>query len=290
MSQFRNTYFMGKIHAFFSPFWCRVLFIIVLSLVLSGCASSGHKQFYSQIAPSRYAPTEKVDVFEYSNVDLRELYNLLYSDFLIIGKSSFNGPYELPNNSVSFAESIGADVFLATSQFKETKTSLVGINIPTVNTSYVSGYSGGAMFGGTVTSYGTQSSMMPITIHRYDQDGLFLKNINRVVPLWKKKSGDYPAKGSSVLDGRWQNENYILKIYNSNDKCVAVIDKVTGKVKGWGEGDVKFLFKPNSGQGVYLMGDRTPQPAKFLINKFGHLEATLYLGDETFSFSRVGKN
>ena len=265
------------------------LSLVTITLFISGCASSGYKQFYSQTAPSPYAPTEKVEVFDYSNVDLRELYDLIYSDFLIIGKSSFNGPYEHPNNSVSFAKSIGADIFVSTAQFKEARTSLVGMPIPTVNTSYVSGYSGGSPFGGTITTHGTQNAMMPITVHRYDQDGLFLKNVNRVVPLWKKRASEYPSNGSCALQGRWNNENYILSIYGSNGKCIGVIEKSTGKVKGWNEGDVKFLFKTDSGRGFYFMGDRTPHPARFLLNKFGHLEVSLYLADETFSFSRTSK-
>ena len=74
---------------------------LVVAVLLSGCAQLGHKEFYSQIAPSKYPPTSKVMVFEYSNVDLDEIYQLLFSDFLIVGKSSFNGPYENPAQSVS---------------------------------------------------------------------------------------------------------------------------------------------------------------------------------------------
>ena len=60
----------------------------LLLLLLGGCAQ-GHKQFYRQVAPKKYPPTSDVMIFRYRNVEIEEIYNLLFSDLLIIGKSSF---------------------------------------------------------------------------------------------------------------------------------------------------------------------------------------------------------
>jgi hypothetical protein len=89
----------------------RFLVTLAAALFLSGCTTLGHKTFYNQVAPIKYPPTSNVMIFEYSNVDLEEIYELLFSDFLVIGKSGFNGPYEPPTQSRSYAKSIGADFF-----------------------------------------------------------------------------------------------------------------------------------------------------------------------------------
>lgn len=264
----------------------RALILTFAALLLQGCANPGHKEFYTQAAPTKYPPTEKTMVFEYSNVNLKEIYDLLFSDFLIIGRSGFNGPYEHPNESVSYAKSIGADVFISTSQFKEAKTSFMNLSTPTSSTTYVSGYSGTGSFYGTATTYGTRTTTVPITVNRYDQDGLFLRNVNSVVPLWERTEAQYKKTEQSNLEGTWFNENYRLNIYRSGQQLVAFIG---GKAKDrdkWSEGQLKFIYGIDSGVGIYLKGNKTPMPAQFALNKFGHLEVTLITSKEMFSFAR----
>ena len=112
----------------------RALIIIFLALLTQGCDSLGHSKFYAQVAPTKYPRTKKVLVFEYRNVNLSEIYELLFSDFLIIGSSSFNGLYQNPKRSIWFSKSIGADVFISTSQFSETRTSFINLATPTTST------------------------------------------------------------------------------------------------------------------------------------------------------------
>lgn len=144
----------------------RALMVNFVALLVQGCSSLGHKEFYTQVAPMKYPPTEKTMVFEYANVNLKEIYDLLFSDFLIIGRSSFNGPYENPDRSVIYAKSIGADVFLSTSQLKETRTSFMNLSTPTSSTTYIAGNSGTGSFYGTPTTYGTRTTTVPITVNR----------------------------------------------------------------------------------------------------------------------------
>ena len=127
----------------------RALIVTFVALLLQGCGSAGflgHKEFYTQAAPTKYPPTEKTMVFEYSNVNLKKVYDLLFSDFLIIGRSGFNGPYEKPDRSVFYAKSIGSDVFISTSQFKEARISFMDLSTPTSSTTRISGYSGAGSF------------------------------------------------------------------------------------------------------------------------------------------------
>ena len=263
--------------------WILIAFIL---LVAQGCMTIGHKKFYDQVAPSKYPPTSKVIIFEYANVNLKELYDLLFNDFLIIGESSFNGPYEGPRQSISFAKSIGADVFISTSQFKETRTSFMNLSTPTTSTTYLSGYSGSGSFYGTATTYGTTTTTIPIQVNRYAQGGLYLKNINNILPLWERVRDQHKRTSQSPIEGLWKNENYELELFQSGQQIVAFIVNKPKNKKVWNVGQLKMIYGVDSGVGVYLMGDKTPMPAKFKINKFGHLEVTLLAQDDTFSFAR----
>src|SRR5664279_4734444 len=94
---------------------CLVIFVVGL---LGGCAF-GHQKFYQQSAPMQYPPTQSVSVFAYGNADIDQLYNVLFSDYLIVGRSSFNGPYEDPKYSMDFAKEKGADLLETTVQFTD---------------------------------------------------------------------------------------------------------------------------------------------------------------------------
>lgn len=262
------------------------IIILLMFASLTACAALEHQQTYQQTAPTKYPPTAKVMVFEYRNVNIHEIYDLLYSDFLIIGKSEFIGPYEDPRGSVEFAKSIGTDVFVSTSQFKDTRTSFMPTVTPTSSTSYISGFNGTAPFYGTSNNYGTRTTMIPVHIDRYDQNGLYLKNINHVAPLWEKRRSDYKETDANPLSGIWYNENFDLKIYKAGAQMVAFFDSFPkGKEKGQID-DIKMLFNPETGAGIYIMADRTPQPAQIKVNKFGHLQVDITSQNETYSFAR----
>ena len=262
-----------------------ILSALVITL-LGGC-TIGHTKFYNQVAPSKYPRTSKVMVFEYSNVDLDEIYNLLYSDFLVIGKSSFNGPYENPSQSIGFAKSIGADVFITSSQFKETRTSFMNLSTPTTSTTYINAYSGSGSVYGTATTYGTRTTTVPISVNRYDQDGMYLKNVNKITPLWERTKQQYRETNNNKLSGSWKNESYQVELFQSGDQIVAFVSKVIGGDKSWRKDQLKMLYGVESGVGIYLMGNKTPIPAKFEVNRFGHLEVTLLTNSEKFTFAKV---
>ena len=227
------------------------------------------------MAPMKYPPTSNVMVFDYRNVDLDEIYALLFSDYLVIGKSAFNGPYESPDGSRSYAKSIGADIFITNTQFAETRTSFVNLSTPTKNRTSISGYNGGGSFYGTATTYGTQTTTVPIRVDRYDQEGMYLRNVNAFNPLWERTRSQYRETGTSDLSGIWKNESYEIEIIQSGEQMVAFIRIVLGGQKSWTKEQHKMIFGAESGIGIYLMGNKQPQPAKFMLNKFGFLEVQL---------------
>jgi hypothetical protein len=96
--------------------------ICVLTVLVSGCVSTtlGYKQFYTNESPMTYEPTSSLYVFEYHGCNIEEIYKLFFDDMFIIGRSSFNGPYEDPEGSREYAESRGAAGLIAWSSFQET--------------------------------------------------------------------------------------------------------------------------------------------------------------------------
>ncbi len=256
-------------------------------LVASGCVV-GHQQFVTYQAPMKYPPAKSTWVFEYANVDLRHLKDVLFSDFLTLAESSFEGPYEDPTQSRYYATQLGADVFIVSTQFKETQTSVVPLTVPSASTTSFSGNVGTQSFSGLATTYGTSTTMIPVAVERYRQQGIYLRNVNNVKPLWLKTRADFTAALTSDFDGTWRNDKYRVDVYRSEGDIVGVIrDVLDGSLKKtWQRDEMKFLFGASGGNGVYLMADRTPMPARVSLNKFGFLEIELIVSGEKFSFAR----
>lgn len=259
---------------------------IACMFFIAGCTSLGHVEFYDQISPTKYSPTSSVMIFEYSNVSINEIYDLLYTDYLIVGKSGFNGPYEDPKRVMSYAKSIGADIFISAAQFKETRTSFLNLLTPTTSTTYISGTTSGGSFSGTATTYGTTTTTVPISVDRYDQYGIYLKNVNNIQPIWEKTRNQYEATTDSEYSGTWGNESYQIEVIQSGEQLVAFITKVLEGDKSWSEDHLKMFFGVETGVGIYMMGGKAPIPAEFGVNKFGHLEVRLLTDGQQFSFAR----
>jgi len=166
-------------------------------------------------------------------------------------------------------------------------TKLVPTTVPTSSTT---GFFAGSSLSSytTATTYGTRTITKQVTVDRYDQYGIFLKNINNINPLWERTEEQYKKTKTNQIEGIWKNENYKLNIFQSGEQIVAfIIDTPKDERKSsWRKDDLKFIFGVKSNKGVYLMGDKTPRPTKFSINKFGHLEIELITSGQKFSFGR----
>lgn len=265
--------------------WIVIAFVLFM---LQGCAT-GYQKFYAQVAPSKYSPTQRLMIFEYNNVDINEIYELFFNDFLIIGNSGFNGPFENPQKSASYAKSIGADVLITAVQYKETRTALIPMTTPTISITQIDGYSGSGSFSGTATTFGTQTTSIPVAVRRYNQKGLFLKNVKNILPIWEKVKAQYKKTDTNELEGIWYNEYYKIEMFQSGDKIVGFLtEKPSDRTrrKYWEADQLKIMFGVDSKVGVFLLGTKTPYPAKFRINNFGHFEVSLVGGGIKISFQR----
>ena len=253
-----------------------ILLVFMISWMASGCSQkSGYETYYNQMAPKQFSYNYDAMVFKYTNVDISEIYELLFSDYMIIGISSFNANYRYPDNKAEyFSRRIGADVLIASSQFSETRTRFDTRITPAISSSFISGFGGSGSYI-TATNYGVNTTTVPVQENRYDHDGFFLKNVNDVIPLWERTKDQYEKTSSNDIEGFWKNEKYMVEIFQSGDQMVAFVSEEFVRWPSWEEGELKFIFGVDSNVGVHLMNDKTPVPARFFIDRWGHLNIEL---------------
>lgn len=274
--------------------YLKFIIFSIIFIFLFGCANRGghHEEFFTKKIPTKFPPTDNVRVWVYEdteNFDLWDFINKNYGDLLLIGESGFNGPYEDPNNygMIRFAQSLGTDIVVVYVEYESTKsgTRQTTLTTPSITTSRVSGESGGDQFSGTVTTYGTKDTpvSIPYSFDMFDQAGLFLKNVKNIKKLWDMTSSDFPPSSSdetSKFQGLWKNEYYKINVYISEEEIVGIIKDADESKSEWRPNDLKFKFNKDSNEGIYLMGNKQPFPASFIITEFGYLSIRLYNGTE----------
>ena len=176
----------------------KLLLLILLAMIATGCATSGYSKFYNQVKYEEFSPTEKCKAYSYTE-DGKE--KLLSEDYFIIGYSSFNGPLENQSNAISHGKKIGADIVLLKSEYKSTTQATLSLpqyhagQTYTVNShesgnanAYGSAYgSGGSVYGSAYGSYSgnkttyintpgyTTYQQVPYSVHRYDQEAIYFR-------------------------------------------------------------------------------------------------------------------
>jgi len=162
----------------------RFLFLMVTSLFLSGCASSGYKTFYEgYFDPAEYkdevrtlGKNEEPEVFTSNNLE-RDVLVMRSRNYSVVGVSSFNGAYEDLANAKAQAKRVGAAIVLVKSAYTDTQTNSTTLFLPDNQTTYYSGSaygSGGYAYGsGTATTYGTKAVPFTSTQRRYDQTAVY---------------------------------------------------------------------------------------------------------------------
>jgi hypothetical protein len=168
----------------------RALFVLS-ALLIGGCAS-GYSQFYKAvpgatpdaIAKDRSGPAPKEPAVAHAGGNPSDVVAAYTRQgYITIGYSSFNsGHRESDSNAVSQAQKVGADlVVVIDPRYTGSVTSSVPITTPTSSTSYTTGtataYGSGGMataYGNsTTTTYGSQTTYIPMTVHRFDYGALY---------------------------------------------------------------------------------------------------------------------
>lgn len=163
---------------------------LIVTMAFAGC-TGGYGKFYNRLCMTDLPPVKHAEVYAYSD---RTLQDLRSRGYIVVGYSSFNGALEDKSLAVNQAKKNGADIVLLRQAYTgstQTTLALPQYHAPQTTTvnSHQSGTvnaygSGGYAYGnysGTSTSYITTPgyttySNVPITIHRYDQYAVFLRN------------------------------------------------------------------------------------------------------------------
>jgi hypothetical protein len=162
-----------------------------MGIVFVGCAS-GYGSFYTSMPPetlqavaaNRLSSPPKRPDLDHSNGKFSEVVDTYgRKGFVTIGYSSFSsGTAENDQGAMQQAIKVGADVVVVINpQYVGSVSSSVPLTTPTSTTSYTNstatayGSSGSATAYGnsTTTTYGTQTTYIPITVDRYDYGAVF---------------------------------------------------------------------------------------------------------------------
>ncbi len=181
--------------------------VIGTAALLTACAS-GYSQFYrpaqgatpETIAALREAPPTGQPIVERAAPPGPDTTALLDAyakrGYVLIGLSSFNsGRTESEDAAIQQGRQVGADlVLILNPRYTGSTTTAVPLTTPTTTTSYSTGtataYGAGGVVNaygsGTTTTYGTTTTMMPLTIHRNDYGaGYFIKRKFSFGALWR---------------------------------------------------------------------------------------------------------
>lgn len=124
--------------------------------------------------------------------------------YVLVGWVSFDGPEASHDEALEQAHKVGAEIVLVRSAYRNTVTGSIPITTPTASTSYTGGtvsaygaggYASGA-YSGTTTTYGTQTTEIPYSVDRYDQQALFF------APMVRKGIG---IQGAPATDEQKQS-------------------------------------------------------------------------------------
>lgn len=168
----------------------RAFAVVIACLVLAGCAS-GYEKFYQPLPVNNtagIAPFSGEPQLLRGDPDPRHtVAHMFEQGYWPIGVSDFVGPAANVNDALSQAKSVGAAVVAITSKYQNTVSGALPLTLPNSTTSYTTGSanivgSGGygtGTYNGTTTTYGTQTTMIPYSVDRYEQVALFFAPLKR---------------------------------------------------------------------------------------------------------------
>jgi len=172
-----------------------LVFVSLLLLHLVGCASAdGYRDFYTAVpgvTPETVAgmraappPSKPKVVHLAGRFDQNAQRECWKEGFEVIGYASFtSGRRPDEDAAIDQAQKVGADlVVILGSEYAGSVTTSVPITTPTTTTSYTNGMATAYGTGGsavafgnsTTTTYGTNTTYVPMTVNRYQYGALYL--------------------------------------------------------------------------------------------------------------------
>ncbi|MCH6590938.1 MAG: PDZ domain-containing protein [Proteobacteria bacterium] len=108
---------------------------------------------------------------------------MLREGFFAIGWSSFNAGQISDEMAIAQAKKVGADRVVVYRIYRNTQSGNIPVTLPNTQTAYhsgsVFGAGGSAMYSGTSTTYGTQTTYIPYSIDKYDHTATYWRKIRQ---------------------------------------------------------------------------------------------------------------
>jgi membrane-associated protease RseP (regulator of RpoE activity) len=168
----------------------RMFIAVLCCLFLSSCAS-GYEKFYQPLPannPAGIAPfSGEPQLLRGDPNPTQTVAHMFEQGYWPIGVSDFVGPAANVNDALGQAKSVGAAVVAITSKYQSTATGAFPLTLPNNTTSYTTGSAnvvgtGGfatGSYNGLTTTYGTQTTMIPYSVDRYEQVAIYFAPLKR---------------------------------------------------------------------------------------------------------------
>lgn len=168
----------------------RILIAAFCSLFLASCAS-GYEKFYQPFSANNSAGIEPFSgepELRSGNSNSTQTAALMFEQgYWPIGASGFVGPSANVNDALEQAKRVGAAIVVISSKYQSTATGMLPLTLPNNTTSYTNGSanivgSGGyatGSYNGLTTTYGTQTTVIPYSVDRYEQVAVYFAPLRR---------------------------------------------------------------------------------------------------------------
>ncbi|WP_028315820.1 hypothetical protein [Desulfatibacillum aliphaticivorans] len=255
-------------------------------LLFSGCMQRGYEITYTPEMPEAMPPTSDAKIFNYYDVNADKIYDVFFKDYLIIGRSSFEGPYNDPQSLLEFAQAKGAHVVVTSSSLSEERTHDMTIDMPaTPSIPVVGGDSAGPS--GYHTTGVTTHQRMRMNLKIFNQTALFLRKIKDEPALWEMNKAQFSDLAAAKAYAEYDAQGARVEAYKTDGRILGFYNGASSSE--WKNGDLKFIiYEGDKLSGVYLMDDKTPQLAKYAFFSDGRVEASLPLVEERAILRQTG--
>jgi hypothetical protein len=163
----------------------KILALAATALTLAACAND-YQTFYrpnaNPIAPGTIVAFNGEPTIRVSTGNPLDDVNALFTEgYYTVGYANFNAADRGVYGAIAQAKLVHAAVVVVNKKYTNTVSGAIPLTLPTSQTTYSSGTvnavgSGGfatGTYNGTSTTYGTQTTMIPYSINRYDQTAIF---------------------------------------------------------------------------------------------------------------------
>jgi len=213
-----------------------IIKISFISFLLFSCATINpySKYYVDHLAgklvsdmPEFIISTDEPKLYSSSNIE-SDLEQLIMNNYVLIGYSSFNAGNVNQHLAVEHAKAVGASLILVTSQYTNTVSGNIPLELPKTEKSKTkhSGTIGGDYFSGTsnTTTQTTKTYNIPYNTRRFDYGALyFVKNKPLTLGIY---SSDIPLELRKVIK---RNRGVLVKLI-INDSPAFYADIIPGDV------------------------------------------------------------